>query len=124
MEEKIVGAWSWTYIEGKGHMVFTADHKVKAGFPPEEAKSQPLRDDDFEYLRSGTWRLEGDVLVTDMDNAPYITWYDQTFRDKSEKTRQHERPKLDRKVERQAIVKIDGEKMVFADGYSLDRFKQ
>ena len=36
MEQKIVGAWSWTYIEGKGRMVFTADHKLKEGFPPDE----------------------------------------------------------------------------------------
>ena len=82
--KKIVGAWSWTYIEGRGRMVFTTDHKVKAGFPPEEDKGRPLRDEDFTYLQSGTWRLEGDILVTEMDNSPYITWYAQTFKDEPE----------------------------------------
>ncbi len=105
-------------------MVFTADHNVKAGFPPEEDKGRPLRDDDFMYLQSGTWRLEGDVLVTETDNTPYIAWFDRTFRDASEEYRQSERPKLDRKVQRQKIVKIDSEKMLFADGSSLDRVKQ
>ena len=121
MEQKIVGAWSWTYIEGQGRMVFTADHKVKEGFPPEESPGRPLRDDDFMYLQAGTWRLEGDVLVTELDNSPYIAWYDRTFKDESEEMRQRSRPKLEKKVERQKIVKIDSEKMVFADGYSLDR---
>src|SRR6266571_9020402 len=76
MEQKIIGAWSWTYIEGRGRMVFTPDHKVKAGFPPEEEKHRPLHDDEFTYLRSGSWHLEGNVLVTDMDNTPYIAWFD------------------------------------------------
>ena len=101
MEQKIVGAWSWTYIEGKGRMVFTADHKIKEGFPPDEEMGRPLRDDDFTYVRSVTWHLEGDVLVTETDNTPYITWFDQAFRDASEEYRQGERPKLDKKVERQ-----------------------
>jgi hypothetical protein len=117
MEQKIVGAWSWTYIEGQGRMVFTADHKLKEGFPPDEEKGRPLRDDDFDYLRSGTWHLEGDVLVTETDNTPYIAWFDRSFpKDTSEK-----RPKLEREVKRQKITHIDGEKMVFSDGYSLQR---
>ena len=102
-------------------MVFTADHKVKEGFPPEESPGRPLRDDDFMYLQAGTWRLEGDVLVTELDNSPYIAWYDRTFKDESEEMRHRSRPKPEKKVERQKIVKIDSEKMVFADGYSLDR---
>ena len=117
MEQKIVGAWSWTYIEGQGRMLFTADHNVKAGFPPEEDKGRPLGDDDFMYLQSGTWRLEGDVLVTETDNTPYIAWFDKTFpKDTSEK-----RPKLDREVKRQKITHIGEEKMVFSDGYFLQR---
>ena len=122
MEKKIVGAWSWTYIEGRGRMVFTADHKVKAGFPPEEDKGRPLRDEDFTYLQSGTWRLEGDILVTEMDNSPYIAWYDQTFKDKSEEMRR-ERPVLKKEVRRQKIVTIDDEKMLFDDRSRLDRVK-
>src|ERR1700738_4591191 len=92
LEQKVVGAWSWTYIEGQGRMVFTPDHQLKLGFPPDEEKGRPLRDDDFTYLRSGTWHLEGDVLVTETDSTPWIAWFDKTFsRDTSEK-----RPKLDR----------------------------
>jgi hypothetical protein len=117
IEQKVVGAWSWTYIEGKGRMVFTPDHKVKEGFPPEEDPHRPLRDDDFMYLRSGTWHVEDGVLVTETDNTPYIAWFDKTFpKDSSEK-----RPPLDKKVERQKITSIDAEKMLFADGYFLER---
>jgi hypothetical protein len=117
MEQKIVGAWSWTYIEGQGRMVFTADHRLKEGFPPDEEKGRPLRDDDFDYLRSGTWHLEGDVLVTETDNTPYIEWFDKNFPpDTSEK-----RPKLDKEVKRQKITHIDEEKMLFSDGGTLKR---
>ena len=121
MEQKIVGAWSWTYISGKGRMVFTADHKVKEGFPPDEEQGRPLRDDDFTYLRSGTWRLEGDVLVTETDNTPWIAWHDKTFPDESTEDRDRRRPKLEKEVERKRIVHVDTEKMVFDDGYFLDR---
>jgi hypothetical protein len=121
--KKIVGAWSWTYIEGRGRMVFTTDHKVKAGFPPEEDKGRPLRDEDFTYLQSGTWRLEGDILVTEMDNSPYITWYDQTFKDEPEEMWRCEHPVLKKQVQRQKIVTIDDEKMLFDGGSRLDRVK-
>src|SRR5437870_6793433 len=67
-EKKIVGAWSWTYIEGVGRMVFTADHKVKEGFPPEDPNKPAIRDRGFTYLSSGTWHIEGDILVTEIDN--------------------------------------------------------
>src|SRR4051812_836862 len=109
-ERKIVGAWSWTYIEGKGRMVFTADRKVKEGFPPEEDPGRPLREEDFTYLDSGTWRLEGDVLVTETDNSPWIALSDRLSHDISEEVRP-KRPKLERKTECQQIVKIDSEKM-------------
>ena len=102
-------------------MVFTADHKVKAGFPPEENPGRPLQDEDFTYLQSGTWRLEGDVLVTEMDNSPHIALFDHLMRDASEGTRRRDRPKLEKKIERQKIVKIDSETVVFADGTSLER---
>ena len=117
MEHTIVGAWSWTYIEGKGRMVFTADHKLKEGFPPDEEKGRPLRDDDFDYLRSGTWLIEGDVLVTETDNTPYIAWFDRTFpKDTSEP-----RPKLEKEVHRQKIVHLDSERIAFSDGSFLER---
>ena len=93
MEKKIVGAWFWTYIEGRGRIVFMTDHKMKIGFEPEEDPGRPLRDDDFTYLRSGTWRLEGDVLVTETDNTPWIAWYDHTFPDDTKEERDRKRPK-------------------------------
>ena len=117
LENKVIGAWSWTYISGKGRMVFTADHKVKAGFPPDEEMGRPLRDEDFTYLQAGTWRLENDVLVTELDNTPYIAWFDSTFPNGTSE----ERPRLEREVKRDKIVHIDGEKMVFSDGYKLER---
>ena len=46
-EKKIVGAWSWTYLEGVGRMIFTADHRVKEGFPPEDPDKPAIRDRDF-----------------------------------------------------------------------------
>ncbi len=121
MEEKIVGAWSWTYIEGQGRIVFTADHKMKTGFEPEEDPGRPLRDDDFIYMQSGTWRLEGDILVTETDNSPWIAWYDKTWRDDWDEKHAARRPKLEPKIERQQISYIDAEKMVFSDGYHLER---
>lgn len=96
-------------------MVFTPDHKVKEGFPPEKNLDRPLRDNDYTYIASGTWRLEGDVLVTEMDNKLLVDRYDQKSRDK---------PEFKREVKRQKIVKIDSAKLLFDDGYWLDRVPQ
>ncbi len=121
-ERKIVGAWSWTYIEGVGRMVFTADHRVKEGFPPEDKDGRHLPDDQFTYLESGTWRLESDVLVTEVDNQPLIDRYDNTSRDEPEEIRQRHRPALKKEILRQKIVKIDSKQMVFEKG-GLDRVR-
>jgi hypothetical protein len=116
MEQKVVGAWSWTYIEGVGRMIFTPDHKVREGFPPDDKDGRKIRDDEFEILLAGTWRLEGDVLVTEMDNKPLI--------DIMKRLAPSDCPPLEKKVKRQKIVKIDGEKMVFDDGYWFERVQQ
>src|SRR3978361_509599 len=71
-EKKIVGAWSWTYIEGVGRMVFTADHRVKSGFPPEVQDGRKLADYQFKWFDEGTWHVEGDILVMHTNNRPYI----------------------------------------------------
>lgn len=34
-EQKTLGAWSCTHIEGAGRSMFTADYRVRAGFPPD-----------------------------------------------------------------------------------------
>ena len=115
-EQKIVGAWSWTYIEGVGRIIFSADHKVRAGFPPEDKDGRKIGDDEFDIVEAGTWRLEGKVLVTEMDNRPLINMLEHL--DPSN------RPALEKKVERRKIVKIDDNKIVFDDGYSFDRVKR
>lgn len=121
-ESKVIGAWSWTDSKGQGRIVFTADHTMKTGFEPEENPGRPLRDDDFTYVRSGTWRLEGDILVTETDNSPWIAWYDKIWRDGDHwNEKAAGRPKLEPTAERKKILHIDAEKMVFADGYHLER---
>jgi hypothetical protein len=115
-EQKIVGAWSWTYIEGVGRIIFTADHKVREGFPPDEKDGRKIGNDEFDIVRAGTWRLEGDVLITKMDNRPLIRII--------ERLDPSNIPALEKKVERRKIVKIDGNKIVFDNGHSLDRVKR
>ena len=72
MERKVIGAWSWTYIEGVGRIVFAADRTVKEGFPPNDKDGRKISDDEFEIVQAGTWRIEGDLLITEMDNKPLI----------------------------------------------------
>ena len=97
-------------------MVFTADHRVKAGFPPSEPNAPAVRDEDFTYLQSGTWRLEGDVLVQETDNHLLVEMYPREWNDP--------KPKLEREVRRDRIVSIDDEQMVFEDGSRLKRVKR
>lgn len=115
-ELKIVGAWSWTYIEGVGRIIFTVDHKVRAGFPPDDKDGRRIGDDEFDIVQAGTWRLEGEILITEMDNSPLINILEHL--DPSN------RPALEKKVERRKIVKIDGNKIVFDNGSSYDRVKR
>lgn len=115
-EPKIVGAWSWTYIEGVGRIIFTADHKVSVGFPPDNKDGRRAGDDEFDIVQAGTWRLEGEVLVTEMDNTPLINILQHL--DPSN------RPALEKKVERRKIIKIDVNRIVFDNGYSFDRVKR
>ena len=107
-EKRIVGAWSWTYIEGVGRMIFSVDHRVKEGFPPDDPEKPAVHDRDFTYLLSGTWRIEGDILVTDITNQPLIDGWRGTL----------DKPDLDRKVQRQKIVSIDDNKIVFEGNHS------
>ena len=110
-EKKIVGAWSWTYIEGVGRMIFGVDRRVKEGFPPDDPEKPAVHDADFTYLLSGIWHVEGDILVTDISNQPLIDgWGDLPAK-----------PALERKVRREKIVSIDDKKIVFGDGSSLNR---
>jgi hypothetical protein len=115
LEQRIVGSWSWRYIEGFGRVVFTADHKVTEGFPPDDKDGRTISDKEFQILRAGTWRLEGDVLVTVMDNAP--------GRDLIRRLAPTEVPPFKKETRRQKIVSIDDKKMVFDDGGSLDRVR-
>ena len=116
MEEKVVGSWSWRYIEGFGRIVFSVDRTVREGFPPDDKDGRRISDDEFEIFWSGTWRVEREVLITEMDNRPFLKLMKHL--DSSHA------PGLECKIKRQKIVKIDGNKMVFDDGSSLDRVKR
>ena len=111
-EQKIVGSWSWQYIEGRGRIVFGRDHTVKEGFPPEEDLHRPLRDNDFTYFESDSWHLEGDILVLDMD--------DHLLVDRHPADDPH-KPKVEKRVQRWRIASIDDKKMSFDDGSWFDR---
>src|SRR5437588_10800041 len=125
-EKKIAGAWSWTYLEGVGRMVFTADHRVKEGFPLDDRNRPAMLASDFTYLLSGTWRVEGDVLVTEIDNHLFLGRF-------SRRPLLHKvlflppssyKPEFEKKTKRDKIVRLDEEKMMFEDGHWLDRVKR
>jgi hypothetical protein len=63
-EERIIGIWEFTGIDATGRVVFHRDHTVVDLFP----------DSDAPYVwgpsASGTWRLEGDEVVTDDQVLP------------------------------------------------------
>lgn len=109
----MVGAWSWTYIEGVGRIIFSADHTVKKGFPPDDKDGRKIGDGEFEIVQAGTWRLERDVLVTEMDNRP--------LREMIQRLAPTELPPLKKEMKRQRIATIDNNKMVFDDGSYLER---
>ena len=113
MEQKVVGAWSWTYIEGVGRMIFSADHTIRVGFPPDDKDGRKIEDNEFEIVQAGTWRLESDILVTETDNKP--------LRNILEHLSTSEVPALEKKTERKKIIRVDDKIMKFDDGSSLDR---
>lgn len=113
LEREVIGAWSWTYIEGVGRLILAADHTAKMGFPPDDKDVSKISDEEFEIVEAGTWRIEGDVLITDMDNKPLI--------DLLHRLDVSEAPPLRKETTRQRIVSIDDKKMVFDDGSTLDR---
>jgi hypothetical protein len=55
-EEKVVGTWEYTGIDATGRVVLRRDHTVVDMFFIEGA---------WEPVASGTWRLEGNELVTE-----------------------------------------------------------
>jgi hypothetical protein len=82
-------------------MIFTADHRVKEGFPRRDDERPPRSDRDFSYGTFGTWRLEDDVLilVTDTDLRPWAE-------------------PIKGKIRRLKIVSIDDNKIVFEGDHS------
>lgn len=109
----MVGAWSWTYIEGVGRMIFSADHTVKEGFPPDDKDGRKISDEEFEIVQAGTWRVEGDILITEMDNKPLIEIL--------QRLAPGEVQPFKKETKRQKIVSIDDKKMVFEDRSTLER---
>jgi hypothetical protein len=89
-------------------MIFSADHRVKEGFPPDNLNKPAVHDRDFTCLLSGTWQIEGNVLVTDIDNHLLIERFRWSSLDK---------PELDR-IRRDKIVSIDKIKIVFEGNHS------
>jgi hypothetical protein len=63
-EERIIGTWEFTGIDATGRVVFHRDHTVVDLFPEPQAPYA------WEPAASGTWRLEGDVVVTDDQMLP------------------------------------------------------
>jgi hypothetical protein len=112
-EKKVVGDWSWTYIEGIGRITLTADHKVIEAFPVEDENGRPTQKERFEVYRAGTWRLERNVLITKVNNRPLL----KTL----ERLTPWEVPPLRTWVDRRRIVKIDEITMVSDDGRVLTR---
>lgn len=113
VERKLIGAWSWTYIEGVGRIIFAADHTVKKGFPPDDKDGRKISDDEFEIVQAGTWRVEGDVLITEMNNKPLIEML--------QRLAPSEVPPFKKETKHQNIVSIDDNKMVFDDRSTLER---
>lgn len=116
LEQQIVGSWSWNYIEGFGRMIFDANRRVRAGFPPDDKDGRTIADNEFQIVSAGTWRVEGDVLITEMNNKPLL--------DLIKKLDPANPPPFEAKTERHKIVQIDGNKLVFEDGGSLSRIKR
>ena len=112
-ERNIVGSWSWEYIEGHGRMIFSESHKVRVGYPPDGKDEHTIKDEDFEIFWAGTWRIEGDVLVTAMDNEP--------ARRIMQELDPNDVPPFERKNERRKIVRLDRDVLKLGDGTTLDR---
>jgi hypothetical protein len=115
MEQQIVGSWSWTYIEGVGRIIFDPDRTVREGFPPDDKDGRTIADNEFQIVRAGTWRVEGDVLIMEMNNRP--------LKDLMKKLDPANPPPFETKVERRKIVKIDSKEIVFDEGISFSKVK-
>lgn len=113
LERYVIGAWSWTYIEGVGRIILAADHTVKEGFPTDDKDGRKISDEEFEIVQAGTWRVEGDVLIREMDNTPLIEML--------QRLAPSEVPPFKKETKRQRIVSIDDKKMVFENGTTLER---
>ena len=107
MEQKLVGRWQWTYIEGVGEMTFTRDHKITVAFP----QSAGSRRGSLET--NGTWHLEGDTLVL----VPEGEW----LRRQHELDPQSSPTKAE--VQRHRIIQLDENRLVCDDQYTLQRAK-
>jgi hypothetical protein len=62
-EEKVVGTWEFSGIDFTNRVIYHRNHKSEVLFPREEgllAKLSP-----WVAASRGTWRLEGDTIVTD-----------------------------------------------------------
>jgi hypothetical protein len=97
-------------------MIFDVNRRVRVGFPPDDKDGRTIADSQFQIVRAGTWRVEGDVLIMETNNKPLL--------DLIKKLDPANPPPFEAKTERHKIVKIDGNKLVFEDGGSLSRIKR
>jgi hypothetical protein len=65
-EDKILGTWEFTGIDATGRVVFRRDHKVVHLFPEQDSSTNAR----WIPLAAGTWRLEGNEIVTDVKTLP------------------------------------------------------
>lgn len=112
----MVGAWSWNYIEGVGRIILAADRTVRKGFPPDDKDGRKLSDEEFEIVQAGTWRIERDILITEMDNKPLIEML--------QRLSPNDVPPFKKETKRLRIVSIDDKKMLFDDGSFLTRVQR
>ena len=103
-------------MKGSGEWFLQLTAKSKKVFRRTTETGGRISDEELNIFWSGTWRLEGQVLVTEMDNRPFIKLM--------KRLNPGERVALKHRFERRKLVKIDSDKMVFNDGYSLDRVKR
>ena len=106
VEQKLVGHWQWTYLEGVGEMTLTRDHKIQVAFPESDGSGRITK------ATTGTWHLDDEtlVLIPDQEWLRHLQELDP------------QRPVQSRtEVQRHRIVRLDDKKLVCEDRYTLER---
>ena len=51
-------------------MISAADYTAKESFPPDDKDGRKISDDETEIVQAGTWRVDRDVIIREMENNP------------------------------------------------------